>query len=73
MHHAPSSARSGRGECDLQAPDRVQLFRRPELEEGEAGFTQTATELLRRCGSHGLPGGHQKAPARGRGGYTVER
>jgi hypothetical protein len=58
---------------DLQSPDRVQLFRRPELEQGQAGFTQTAPILLRGLCTHRLPGGHLEAPALGRGGRTVER
>ena len=58
---------------NLQSPDRVQLFRRPEREQGQTRLTQTAPILLRGVCAHGLPGGHQKAPARGRRGRTLKR
>jgi hypothetical protein len=29
-------------DLELQSPDRVQFFRRPELEQGQTRFTQTA-------------------------------
>ena len=57
----------------LQSPDRMQLFRSPELEQGQAGFTQTATILLRGVCAHGLPGGNQEAPARSRRSRAVKR
>ena len=57
----------------LQSPNRVQLFRRPELEQGQTCLTQTVRVPL--CGfySHGLPRGNLEAPALWRWGCAFER
>jgi len=57
----------------LQSPDRVQFFRRPELEQGQTRFTKTATILLHGMCPHGLPCRNQEAPARSRWSRAVKR
>ena len=53
----------------LQSPDRVQLCRRPEREEGQTGLTQT----VRRGLTYRLPGRNARAPTFWRGGPALER